>query len=283
MTREPLSTRGEYTVHGEAAEANRLAVQAQVMSDATSRLLVDAGLTSGWRCLDVGCGGGQVSLELARRVGPDGSVLGVDVSEYMVAQAANAADRAGISNVRFQAADVYALPFQDTFDLAYARLLLSYLAEPVLALRAMAAAVVEGGVVVVEDLFTDSLRSEPATAALDDLRRIYGAAVRAHAGDPTIGPRLPALFRIAGLNDVHATSTVNVMRTVEEKQMLVTLVDLMRESMIEAEAATAEEIDAMRAGVDAAARDPECRFYQARIHQVWGRPGRTQGQVLASG
>jgi hypothetical protein len=52
---------------------------------------------------------------------------------------------------------------------------------------------------------------------------------------------------------------------------------LMRESMIEAEAATAEEIDAMRAGVDAAARDPECRFYQARIHQVWGRPGRTQG------
>jgi SAM-dependent methyltransferase len=277
MTREPLSTRGEYTVHGEAAEANRLAVQAQVMSDATSRLLVDAGLTSGWRCLDVGCGGGQVSLELARRVGPDGSVLGVDVSEYMVAQAANAADQAGISNVRFQAADVYALPFQDTFDLAYARLLLSYLAEPVLAVRAMAAAVVEGGVVVVEDLFTDSLRSEPATAALDDLRRIYGAAVRAHAGDPTIGPRLPALFRIAGLNDVHATSTVNVMRTVEEKQMLVTLVDLMRESMIEAEAATAEEIDAMRAGVDAAARDPECRFYQARIHQVWGRPGRTQG------
>jgi hypothetical protein len=47
MTAEPLSTRGEYTIHGEAAEANRLAVQAQVMSDATSRLLADAGLTSG--------------------------------------------------------------------------------------------------------------------------------------------------------------------------------------------------------------------------------------------
>lgn len=271
MTAEPLSTRGEYTVHGEAAEANRLAVQAQVMSDPTSRLLAGAGLTPGWSCLDVGCGGGQVSLELARRVGPDGLVVGVDLSEYMVAQAAHAADQAGLGNVRFQAADVYALPFQDAFDLAYARLLLSYLAEPVLALRAMAAAVVEGGVVVVEDLFTDSLRSEPATPALDDLRRIYGAAVRAHAGDPTIGPRLPALFRIAGLTDVHATSTVNVMRSVEEKQSLVSLVDLMRQSMIETEAATGEEIDAMRAGVDAAARNPDCRFYQARIHQVWGR------------
>jgi ubiquinone/menaquinone biosynthesis C-methylase UbiE len=271
MTAEPLSTRGEYTIHGEAAEANRLAVQAQVMSDATSRLLADAGLTSGWSCLDVGCGGGQVSLDLARRVGPDGSVVGVDLSDYMVAQASDAADQAGLGNVRFQAADVYALPFQDRFDLAYARLVLSYLAEPVLALRGMAAAVVEGGVVVVEDLFTDSLRSEPATPALDDLRRIYGAAVRAHAGDPAIGPRLPALFQIAGLTDVHATSTVNVMRSVEEKESLVTLVDLMRQSMIETEAATGEEIDAMRAGVAAAAQDPDCRFHQARIHQVWGR------------
>jgi hypothetical protein len=134
----------------------------------------------------------------------------------------------------------------------------------------MRAAVRPGGIVAVEDVFTDTLRSDPPIPALADLRRIYGATVRAHGGDPTIGPRLPALFRAAGLVDVQATSMVNVLGTSEEKGFLVTLVDSMRASTLEAGAASATELDAMKAAVEAAVDDPDCTFYQARIHQVFG-------------
>ena len=189
--RKPL---GEYAIQGGAAEEHRLAVLAQVMSGATTRLFGEIGVTDGWVCLDVGSGGGQVSMALAGLVAPSGSVTGVDIGETAVVHAAASARELGVENVRFEQADAAALPYQDRFDLAYARLLLCYLTEPVAALRQMAAAVRPGGVVAVEDVFTDTLRSEPATPALDDLRRIYGATVRAHGGDPTIGPRLPTLF-----------------------------------------------------------------------------------------
>ena len=122
-----------------------------------------------------------------------------------------------------------------------------------------------------EDIFTDDLRSEPEVAALADLRRIYGATVRAHGGDPTIGPRLAALMRAAGLEDVRAGSVVNVLSTNEEKAFLVELIDSIRDGAIETGSATEAEVADMRAAVRAAADDPGVTFYQARIFQVFGR------------
>ena len=57
-------------------------------------------------------------------------------------------------------------------------------------------------------------------------------------------------------------------------QVTLELVDNMRETMLAVEAATASELDHIRAGVEGAARDRERTFYQARIHQVWGRRAR---------
>jgi SAM-dependent methyltransferase len=264
------SSMSGYAIQGGAAEEHRLAVLAHVMSGPTTRLFEEIGVAPGWDCLDVGSGGGQVTTALAGLVAPNGSVIGVDTDETTLLHAATSARDEGVGNVHFEKADAYALPYRDRFDLAYARLVLCYLTEPVRALREMAAAVRPGGVVAVEDIFTDSLRSEPATPALDDLRRIYGATVRAHGGDPTIGPRLPAMFRAAGFADVHASSVVNVLRTSEEKGFLVALVDSMRAATLDAGEASADEVDAVRAGIEAAAADPSCTFYQARVHQVFG-------------
>jgi hypothetical protein len=135
----------------------------------------------------------------------------------------------------------------------------------------MRRAVRVGGRVAVEDLFTGTLRSEPPAPALDRLQDVYSATVRAHGGDPTIGPRLPALFAAAGLGDVREDTVENRMTAVEDKIFLAELVDNMREAMLATGAATASELDEIRDGVERAARDPERVFYQARIHQVWGR------------
>lgn len=257
-------------IEGGRTDTDRLARQARVMAEATGAFLSRLGLRAGWACLDVGCGDGQVTLELARAVGPTGRAVGIDIDEQALAIARRSAQRSGLST-EFIRADATEPPGRDAFDLAYARLLLSHLADPSAALRAMRSAVRVGGCVAVEDLFTGTLRSEPPAPALDRMQDVYSATVRAHGGDPTLGPRLPALVAAAGLDEVREATVENRMTAVKDKIFLAELVDNMREAILASEAATASELDEIRDGVERAARDPERVFYQARIHQVWGR------------
>jgi SAM-dependent methyltransferase len=180
--------------------------------------------------------------------------------------------RGGLGSAReFIRADATEPPTRDAFDLAYARLLLSHLTDPSAALRAMRSAVRAGGWVAVENLFTGTLRSEPPAPALDRRQDVYCATVRARGGDPTSGPRLPALFAAAGLNEVFQVTVENPMATVRDKIFLAELVDNMRAAILATGAAGASEHDEIRDGVERAARDPGRVFNQARIHQVCGR------------
>jgi len=260
---------GEYTIAGGLTDAQRLARQADVMAAATEAFLRRVRIAPGWACLDVGCGDGQVTVQMARLAGDHGRVVGVDVDAEALELARAAAGRAGV-DARFVHADA-ARREPGEFDLAYARLLLSHLAEPMAVLRTMRASVRSGGSVAVEDLFLGTLRSEPRAPALDRLQEVYGATVRFHGGDPTIGPRLGALLATAGLVDVREERVVNPMRSVDEKLFLAQLVRNMRSSILEAGVAGAGEIDELAADVERAARDPYRIFYQARIHQVVGR------------
>lgn len=264
---------GEYTIAGGLADARRLARQARVMEAATAAFLARAGLAAGTAALDVGCGDGQVTLAMARVAGPRGLAVGMDVDADALAIAQAAAARAGV-RARFVRADAVHVGTAGGFDLVYARLMLSHLVDPCAALRGMRAAARPGGVVAVEDLNLGTLRSEPPSPALDDLQAVYGATVRFHGGDPTIGPRLRALLAASGLENVREGTVENPMTTVEEKLFLAELVRNMRASVLAAGAATGAEVDALEARVQAAARDPAAVFYQAHIHQVWGR--RTQ-------
>jgi ubiquinone/menaquinone biosynthesis C-methylase UbiE len=207
---------------------------------------------------------------MAHAAGPSGRAVGLDVDAEALALGRQAAQRAGV-RAAFVDDDISEPPETDAFDLVYARLVLSHLLEPANALRAMRAAARAAGAVAVEDLYLGTLRSEPPAPALDELQRVYGATVRQHGGDPTIGPRLPALLTHVGLEDVTEQTVENPIRTVEEKLFLAQLVHNMRSAILQAGAATAEEISALEASVADAARDPDTVFYQARMHQVWGR------------
>lgn len=243
------------------------------MASATAAFLSRLGVGAGWRCLDVGCGDGHVTLALARAVGADGHVVGLDIDEGALAIARDAAQDAGL-RPEFVCADGAETFRRDTFDLAYSRLLLSHLADPVAVLRAMRSAVRVGGRVAVEDLFTGTLRAEPPAPALDRLQDVYSATVRSHGGDPTIGPRLRALLTAAGLDQVREITVENPMTEIEDKLFLAELVDNMRETILAANAATASQLDEIHREVQRAARDPRRVFHQARIHQVSGRrPG----------
>jgi SAM-dependent methyltransferase len=100
---------------------------------------------AGDRVLDVGCGFGDTTQRLAELIGPEGSALGVDVSEPFIELAQKEAGEAGAGNVEFQVADVQTLELPQEFDYAFSRMGIMFFANPVVALRNIRAALCPGG------------------------------------------------------------------------------------------------------------------------------------------
>jgi len=113
---------GSYTITGGQQGKQRLDLLAEIMRPTTLQLLAEAGLRGGDRCLDLGCGGGNVTLDMARIVGPDGLVAGVDFDPQIVELARQDAADAGAGNVEYHAADARTFD-GGPFDLTYARFL----------------------------------------------------------------------------------------------------------------------------------------------------------------
>src|SRR5262249_41911816 len=149
-----------------------------------------------------GCGGGDVTRELARAAGPGGRALGVDVDAVKVEIARREAAEQGIANAAFETRDVRSWAPGESFDLVYARFLLTHLADPGSLLAALRPHIRPGGVLAVEDIDFRGHFAEPDCPALRCYVEVYTESVRRRGADPNIGPRLPALLREAGFTDV---------------------------------------------------------------------------------
>jgi len=95
--------------------------------------------------LDVGCGWGDTAIELARRVGPDGSVIGLDCCGGFLDAGRADARAAGLSNVIFLEADVQTYPFEPVYDFCFSRFGTQFFENPVAGLRNMRLALLPGG------------------------------------------------------------------------------------------------------------------------------------------
>ena len=150
------------------------------------------GLGAGWKCADVGAGGGDVTVALAEMVGSTGRIYAVDrdpSSRDAVAAAAASSSLAQVLAIT-QAAEDLTLP--EPVDLAFCRFLLMHVSDPAPVLRRMAAAVRPGGWVVAQ---------EPVTSA----GRVGGAPLSMPgATHPDVGADLPGLVRRSGLELVDA-------------------------------------------------------------------------------
>ena len=148
------------------------------------------GLREGWRCVDVGAGGGDVSVALAEVVGRDGRVYAVDSDPAARdAVAAAAAARSQVVALT-QAAEDLLLP--EPVDLAFCRFLLMHVRDPLVVLRRMAAAVRAGGWVVAQEPITSGGRVGGLPLSMPDARH------------PDVGAELPALAGDCGLEVVDA-------------------------------------------------------------------------------
>jgi len=190
-------------------EHERLSRQSDMYAPFTRRLLKRAGIESGMRVLDVGCGPGDVSLLVSELVGADGSVVGVERDEQALQTARRRAVKAELDNVEFVLGD-----FRDAelaggpFDALVGRFVLMYQGDPAAAVRTASRHLRPGGVVVFAEMCLlmgsaipeRCLVSWPPTPASEQLSKWIYATFDALGTQPDMGMRLPATFAQAGLS-----------------------------------------------------------------------------------
>src|SRR5215467_730581 len=191
-----------YAIRGGIEGRERLKLLSRIMQASTMSLLDRAALAPGMKCFDIGCGSGDVSIELARRVGPHGHVTGVDIDATKVELARAEAAELKIPNVDFRVLDICEDDPGSTFDLVYARFLLTHLRDPAGVVGAIKRVLKPGGLVILEDIDFSGHFVYPESAAFNRYHELYCTVVSRRGGNPNIGPHLPLLLQQNGFADI---------------------------------------------------------------------------------
>jgi SAM-dependent methyltransferase len=156
-------------------------------------------LQRGQRVLDVGCGPGTLTADLARRVSP-GEVVGVDIAASVVEEARASAARSGVDNVSFQAGDFRDCGLEpESFDVVHAHQVLQHVSDPVGAMKAMAQLARPAGIVAARDA------------------DIYLAVCRRNGAEPDAGRWLVRWARASGVSDVTYGSSTWTFASTEDR------------------------------------------------------------------
>jgi SAM-dependent methyltransferase len=173
-------------------------------------------LRPGMALLDVGCGPGTLTADLARHVAP-GRVRGVDVAPDVIEVArAHVAGLGDVPAVDFDVGDFRELDL-GTFDVVHAHQVLQHLRNPVGTLAAMARLVRPGGLLAVRDSDYPAMFWAPEDPLLERWRALYLAVTRHNGADAAAGRHLPAWARAAGLTGVTYTTSTWTFTTPEER------------------------------------------------------------------
>jgi SAM-dependent methyltransferase len=166
-------------------------------------------LRPGMRVLDVGCGPGSITLGLAEVVAP-GAVVGIDLQPAQVEQARAEAATRGVTNVSYEVADLYTLPFPDgAFDAAFAHTVLIGLREPLRALAELRRVLRPGGVMGVRDPDWGTWLRVPTIPLIEQGFDVAVRGVQHHGGDPFRARHHRELLLEAGFVRPEATASVS--------------------------------------------------------------------------
>jgi 2-polyprenyl-3-methyl-5-hydroxy-6-metoxy-1,4-benzoquinol methylase len=259
-----------YIIRGGLAGRERLRVLARIMRRTTLDLFARAGIKPGMTCLDVGCGGGDVTFEFADLVGPGGKVVGWDIDETKIELARREAAERRQGNVEFRLVDVAASEGAPVFDIVYARFLLTHLPDPVGALAKMLRVLQPGGIVMFEDIDCTGCFCHPDSAAFWRYMELYTQTARRRGGDPDIGPRLPAMLLDAGVDSVRMNVVQPSPLDGDVKLATPLTMENIVDSVLAEGLASKAELNGLIEDLYQFARNPRTVASTPRIVQAWG-------------
>lgn len=181
-------------------EVDRLALQAELCIELERDILRRNGLKPGMKVLDLACGNGFISNEMAKIV-QGGTVTGLDMNEELLQKAREAycSPETAPHNLNFEQGDIYALPYAaDTFDFVYARLLFQHVSDPALVLAQVHRVLKPNGIIALLDVDDDWLTIYPPVREFDLLKSEAAHYQAEQGGDRFVGRKMPEMLRAAG-------------------------------------------------------------------------------------
>lgn len=190
----------DYVLGTHDAEIGRLHLQHGVWRALVHDCWKRAGIGIGQRIIDIGCGPGFASVDLAEIVGPEGQVIGIERSERFIEHAIALCQSRGHDHVAFQKADVMLddLAVSDA-DAIWCRWLAIFVSDPGLLVRKMAAAVKPGGKLVFHEyVHYETYQSIPHSTHLEQFVQHVMGSWREFGGEPNVARTLPGHLAAAG-------------------------------------------------------------------------------------
>ncbi len=207
---EEIMGEQEYVLGTDDGELTRLGLQHELWREVALQGWKRGGFRAGHALLDTGCGPGYATFDLARLVGNEGRVVGVDVSQRFVNHLNAQKDARGIRNITARTMSVEELDLPAAnFDGAFARWVLCFVSNPAAVVEGVAHSLKRGGTFVVQDY----CRYEGVTIGPWNkiFARVFGAVAetfRARGGDPDVGSVVPSLMECCGL-EVKEINTIS--------------------------------------------------------------------------
>jgi ubiquinone/menaquinone biosynthesis C-methylase UbiE len=255
------------------AEQERLQQQAQDLAHESIWLFEQVGLSPGARVVEMGCGPHGCLDLLSERVGPAGSVMGVERNADEVALARQMVAERRLANVEVLERDARStgLP-RASFDLATARLVLVAVPNPEQIIAEAAALVRPGGWVALHEADYVSHVCDPALpawTALVDLLETYSAM---NGIDPFLGRKLPRLLRDAGLVEVRVNPIIHVYPPGHSRRsILLDFAENLSERLLAAKLVGERELSDMKAALRQHLANPDTLVVSHLFFQAWGR------------
>jgi ubiquinone/menaquinone biosynthesis C-methylase UbiE len=259
----------EYTIHGGDEGKKRLEILSRTLASSTERFLQAAGIGPEMHCLDLGCGGGDVALVIARLTGPQGQVIGLDMDERKIQLASAAAQREGVKNVRFKTFNAYDLQEEAAYDLVYSRFLLSHLSDPEAILRNIQRALKPQGRLLIEDTDFSGHFSNPLSTYFDQYVSLYQQLLRKRGADADIGPTLVRRLRETGFVNVEFQISQPAHVEGEGKLMAEITFDAIAKALIEEGLVSSNDAERIYAGLVRFRSRGDSLMSLPRIFQIW--------------
>ena len=220
-------------------------------------------------CLDVGCGGGDVAVELARFVAPNGRVVAIDLDEVKINIARGEAEAQQISNVDFRVANLEECVLREEFDVAHARFVLTHLRNPREALTKIRTALKPGGVVIIADTNFHGLFSHPENPAVHRYVELYTETLKRRNGDADIGLRLPELLSQTGFDNIHVSVVQHAGMSGDTKLITPMTLENISDAVIAEGVASRADVESLLVELYEFARDPNTVLSGPRIIETW--------------
>ena len=264
-----------YALKGGDSGRERLRVLSRVLRPQMLDLFRKAGLQEGMACLDIGCGGGDATFDMARMTGARGRAVGIDLDDEKLALARREAQSLGLTNVEFAQADAMAEAASNgAFDFVYARQLLCHVEEPARVIGQMIEFAAPGAVIAAEDIDFSGYFCHPPCPELHRYMDLVRAVMRARGGDADIGPKLPGLFGEAGLAGIEMKVAQPAATTGEIKMIQPLTMAIVTDAVVADGLCDAAEVERITETLLAFAEDPSTVMSVPRFVQVWGRKPR---------